>query len=88
DNSVSFLMKVSEVKKLLKSFNYRILSWEDKTEISATAFKKSSEKIKKDGLPPLSLNLLMGKNTVEKIENMAKNLLEKKLVVIQCIGVK
>jgi ubiquinone/menaquinone biosynthesis C-methylase UbiE len=88
DQSVSFLMKVSEVEQLMKSFNYRILSWEDKTEVSAEAFKKSSEKIKQDGLPPLSLRLLMGENTIKKIENMAKNLLEKRLVVIQCISVK
>jgi ubiquinone/menaquinone biosynthesis C-methylase UbiE len=88
DKSISFLMKVNEIEQLLKSFNYKILLWEDKTEVSAEAFKKSSGKIKRNGLPPLSLKLLMGKNTIEKIENMVKNLVEKRLIVIQCICVK
>ena len=85
DNSVSFLMKVSEVIQLLKKNNYEISFWEDKTKVSAQAFIKSSEKIKKYGLPPLGLHLLMGKDTINKIENMAQNLVEKRLTAIECI---
>jgi ubiquinone/menaquinone biosynthesis C-methylase UbiE len=88
DESISFLMEPSEVEQILKSLNYKISYWEDKTEISARAFKKSLENIKQKGLPPLGLHLLMGKNTVEKIENMAQNLAKKRLRVIQCICVK
>ncbi|MBT8378967.1 MAG: class I SAM-dependent methyltransferase [Ignavibacteria bacterium] len=88
DNSVSFLMEVSDVERLLKSFSYKISFWEDKTEISAKAFQKSFKKIKLNGFPPLGLQLLMGENTADKIKNMALNLSEKRLTVIQCVRAK
>jgi ubiquinone/menaquinone biosynthesis C-methylase UbiE len=88
DESISFLMEVNEIKQLLKSFSYNITYWMDKTEVSADAFEKSAEKIKRDGLPPLGLHLLMGQNTTKKILNMAQNLAEKQLTVIQCICLK
>ncbi len=85
DYSTSFLMESNEIKKILKSFNYKIYYWEDKTKVSAEAFQKSVEKIHQSGLPPLGLHLLMGENSIEKIENMAINLAEKRLVAIQSI---
>jgi ubiquinone/menaquinone biosynthesis C-methylase UbiE len=88
DESISFLIEVKKVKQLLNSFNFKISFWADKTEISAEAFEKSAGKIKLDGLPPLGLHLLMGDNTVDKIRNMARNLVEKRLTVIQCICLK
>ena len=88
DESISFLMELSEIKQLLKSFNFKVSYWEDKTEISALAFQKSLDNIKQKGLPPLGLHLLMGENTIEKIESMALNLAKKRLKAIQCICVK
>jgi hypothetical protein len=85
DESISFLAEAYEIKQLLKSFNFKISFWADKTEVSAEAFKKSAERIRKFGLPPLGLHLLMGDNTNEKIYNMARNLDEKRLTVVQCI---
>jgi ubiquinone/menaquinone biosynthesis C-methylase UbiE len=85
DESISFLAEANEIKQLLKSFNFKISFWADKTEVSAEAFKKSAERIRKVGLPPLGLHLLMGDNTNEKIYNMARNLDEKRLTVVQCI---
>jgi len=88
DESISYLLSKDETEQLLKSFNLKISFIEDKTEISADAFQKSVENIKRKGLPPLGLHLLMGKNTVDKIENMALNLSEKRLTVIQSICFK
>lgn len=88
DESISFLMAVNEIEKLLKFFSLKIYYLADKTEVSAEAFQKSVEKIKQDGLPPLSLGLLMGETTTEKIENMARNLSENRLTVIQCVCIK
>ena len=85
DESISFLMELSEIKQLLKSFNFKVSYWEDKTEISALAFQKSLENIKQKGLPPLGLHLLMGENTIEKIKNMARNILEDIVTVLKCI---
>jgi ubiquinone/menaquinone biosynthesis C-methylase UbiE len=88
DKSISYLMRVNEIEHLLKSLKYKISFWEDKTEISAEAFQKSVENIKRSGLPPLGLHLLMGENTIEKIKNMARNLMEDRVTVLQCICIK
>ena len=88
NESISFLMELYEITQLLKSFNFKISYWEDKTEISAEAFQKSAEKIQQNGLSPLGLHLLMGKNTIEKIKNMATNFAEQRLTVIQSICLK
>jgi ubiquinone/menaquinone biosynthesis C-methylase UbiE len=88
DSSLSILIESNKTRQLLKSFNFNISYWEDKTEISAEAFQKSVEKIYQNGLPPLGLHLLMGENTIDKIKNMALNLFEKRLTVIQSICLK
>ena len=88
DESISYLLSKNETEQLLKSLDLIISFIEDKTEISAEAFQKSVENIKRKGLPPLGLQLLMGENIVDKIENMARNPDEKRLPVIQCICLK
>ncbi len=88
NESVSFLMKLSEVEQLLSLLGYTISYLTDKTEMSAEAFQKSSAKIKKDGLSPLGLHLLMGNNTIDKINNMTRNLSEKRLRAFQCVCIK
>jgi ubiquinone/menaquinone biosynthesis C-methylase UbiE len=88
DESISYLLSKNETEQLLKSFNLKLSFIEDKTEISAEAFQKSVENIKRKGLSPLGLQLIMGENTVNKIENMTRNLIEKRVSVLQCICVK
>jgi ubiquinone/menaquinone biosynthesis C-methylase UbiE len=88
DESISYLLSKNETEQILKLFDLKISFIEDKTEISAEAFQKSVENIKRKGLPPLGLHLLMGENTVDKIENMARNLAENRITVLQCICVK
>ena len=44
--------------------------------------------INQNGLPLLSLGLLMGETTTDKVQNVARNLLENRLSVIQCICIK
>lgn len=88
DESISYLLSKNEIEQLLNKFNLKISFMEDKTEISAEAFQKSVENTKRKGLPPLGLHLLMGENTIDKIENMALNLAEKRLTVIQSICLK
>jgi ubiquinone/menaquinone biosynthesis C-methylase UbiE len=88
DESISYLLSKNETEQILRLFDLKISFIEDKTEISAEAFQKSVESIKRKGLPPLGLHLLMGENTVDKIENMARNLTENRVTVLQCICVK
>jgi ubiquinone/menaquinone biosynthesis C-methylase UbiE len=88
DEAISFLLNRTEMEKLLESISFTISFIEDRTEISAEAFQKSVENIKRDGSPLLGLHLLMGENTMEKILNMSRNLVEKRVSVLQCICVK
>jgi ubiquinone/menaquinone biosynthesis C-methylase UbiE len=88
DESISYLLSINEIEQLLNKFNLKISFIEDKTKISADAFQTALTKFKRKDLPPLGLHLLMGENTVDKIENMTRNLMENRVTVLQCICVK
>lgn len=88
DESINFISTKSEFENVIKEFGFRIKYMEDKTVVSANWFMKAAEKVKNQEPPPLSLQILMGKNWKEKFINMAKNLSDKRIMVIQGILVK
>jgi SAM-dependent methyltransferase len=71
--SISHLITTDELKELLNSAGLKQLTTTDRTEKSIHSFK-----IK---LPALSTQLLMGDNAIEKLQNLFRNLSEKKIVV-------
>lgn len=88
DESISFLMNPDELNELLINIGFKIELWEDKTKISGDAFKKTIAGLNEKGLPPLSMQLLMGGNTKDKLVNMTRNLLDKRVTVVQCVCTK
>jgi MPBQ/MSBQ methyltransferase len=84
DPSISFLAKPAEVRAILEQLGFHILDWVDKTE------QTHDWLVNRLGQPasPLGLHLLMGANARTKFENVARNLQEKRVVVLQAVAQK
>lgn len=85
DSSTDFLVGQNEIKKIIKSLNYKISCWEDKTDLSRNWFSAAFTKMKNRKPSPLGLHLLMGENAGEKFYNMVRNLNENNITVAQAI---
>ncbi len=80
--STSFIISADDMKMRLSSMNFKILEWQDVTEISNQWFQKMQSRQKTSGPPPLGIHLLMGPNAKEKIANMGRSLAEGRARVI------
>jgi ubiquinone/menaquinone biosynthesis C-methylase UbiE len=83
--SMSFLMDPEELRLVLRSVGLEARHWEDVTEESLSWFEAALSQVRKDGWPPLSLQLLTGEDTTVKFENVVRNLAEQRIVVIQAV---
>lgn len=88
NSSTNFLSEQNDIKYLMETLHFKIKIWEDKTELSKNWFIERVSKMKIQNLPPLGLNLVMGENTIDKMNNMARNLNEEKLTVAQAVITK
>jgi ubiquinone/menaquinone biosynthesis C-methylase UbiE len=80
--STSFIIPADDMKTRLTQMNFKILEWQDVTEISNQWFQKMQARQKANGPPPLGIHLLMGPNAKEKIANMGRSLAEGRARVI------
>jgi ubiquinone/menaquinone biosynthesis C-methylase UbiE len=83
--AISHLRTPQVVRELLDELGLRVLSWEDKTSASADWFRDTLARLKSEERPPLGLHLLMGETGPEKFRNVARNLDEGRIAVIQAI---
>jgi ubiquinone/menaquinone biosynthesis C-methylase UbiE len=83
--SMSFLMDPEELRLVLRSMELEARHWEDVTEESLRWFEAALNQVRKDGWPPLSLQLLTGEDTTVKFENVVRNLEAQRLVVVQAV---
>ena len=80
--STSFVISADQMKTHLTQMNFKVLEWQDVTEISSQWFQKMQVRQKASGPPPLGIHLLMGPNAAEKIANMGRSLAEGRARVI------
>lgn len=80
--STSFITSAEDMKAQLSKMNFRILKWQDVTEISNQWFQKMQSRRNAKGPSPLGIHLLMGPNAKEKIANMGRSLAEGRARVI------
>lgn len=80
--SISALVSVQEVQRIMGQSGFRIVDWTDKTRESIDFFESTLAKIETYGQPPLGIHLLMGNTAREKIQNYCKNLLEHHVTVV------
>ena len=83
DGSMSFLMDPEELRLILQALSLRPLQWMDVTVESQQWFRQAIETARKGERPPLGIHLLMGDDADLKIQNVARNLAEQRIVVVQ-----
>lgn len=88
DPSISFLATLAEMNSYLKQNGLVIDSSTDYTQEGIEWLHAMSEKIAKEGPPPLSVKTLMGNDFGLMIKNIMTNLTEKRLAVFQIIANK
>lgn len=88
DGSISFLMDPEELRLVLQLEELEPLLWEDVTEESRRWLDASLEKARSCGPRPLGLHLLMGADADLKLSNLARNLAEQRITVIQAVLAK
>ncbi len=84
DGSLSFLMDPEELRLILQSLELRSLQWVDVTEESLMWFRKNLERAGEQGPSPLGIHLLM-EDADLKLQNVARNLEEQRIVVVQAV---
>ncbi len=84
DESISFLMDPEELRLILQSLELRSLQWVDVTEESLMWFRKNLETVAEQGSSPLGVHLLM-EDADLKLQNVARNLEEQRIVVVQAV---
>ena len=80
---MSFLMDPEELRLILQALSLRPLQWMDVTDESQQWFRQALEAARKGERPPLGIHLLMGDDADLKIQNVARNLAEQRIVVVQ-----
>jgi ubiquinone/menaquinone biosynthesis C-methylase UbiE len=80
---LSFLIAPGALRELLESSGFQALAWKDTTEIATNWFLGAMERRRNSGAPALGLHLLLGDTAPQKIENVGRNLTEKRLTVFQ-----
>ena len=88
DGSINFLVSLESIKKLVEESGLKIQKWEDKTGHSGEWFAAVVKKVEESGPPPLGIHLLMGDSALAKLRNMARNLRENRVSVIQAVAEK
>ena len=88
DGSINFLAPADSLKQMIGDFSLKIRNWEDKTGHSREWFEAVLERVEASGPPPLGIHLLMGDSAAAKIRNMARNLKDNRVSVIQAVAEK
>ena len=85
DSSISFLIPVDQLEKLLHTTAFRPIHWEDTTHWSLDWFRQPTKEARLHRSSPLGLHLVMGVDTRAKFQNMVRNLEEGRVAVVQAV---
>ena len=88
DASVSFLGTHAEMNQILLDLGLKRDFSTDQTSQGAAFLIGLFENLKKKGPPKIGLNVLMGRSTKEKLDNILKGLKEEKIVLQSGIYIK
>ncbi len=84
---MSFLISPEEARGLLEAAGFRIESWQDVTEESASRLRGALEKAAGGARPSLGLALLMGPRFPAMAENVRRSLEEDRLRIVRAVGI-
>ena len=85
DGSMSFLMDPEELRLILQSLELRSLQWMDVTDESLEWFRQAMAQAGEQDPSPLGIHILMGDDADLKLQNLARNLAEQRIVVVQAV---
>lgn len=85
DASISHLVTVGGLRKLLDNAGFEVVRWEDKTAASLAFFDATLERLQAEGPRPVGLHLIMGVDALDKFKNLHRNLQEGHVQVIQAV---
>jgi MPBQ/MSBQ methyltransferase len=89
DESISALSTPEELRQLLQASGLEILNWRDTSELGREWFKEVAKKLQQQGgSPALGLHVLMGPDFRSMAQNQVRNLLEQRIVLIECVAQK
>ena len=81
NTSLSHLITTGELKKILSGLGLKQQSITDQTAKSIAFYEKLFDRVRKEGPAALGTHLMMGETALEKLQNLLRNLSEKKIVV-------
>ena len=86
DPSISFLASPGEMRRDLENAGFRVLLWKDDTPEARVWFREMAERQAAEGdRPRLGLYLVQGPEWPVMIANVARNLLEQRLAIVQAV---
>jgi ubiquinone/menaquinone biosynthesis C-methylase UbiE len=80
---LSHLITEEAIRKYMAELGFVESFWEDVTERSMKWSRERKLKMETEGIPPLSIGLLLGKDVITYTTNMLRNLEEKRTMIIQ-----
>lgn len=86
--SVSFLAGIDTARQILSDVGFTIQEWEDRSDESLKWFAATIERFRTAGSPPIGPQLVMGESAAAKFQNIADNLRENRLAVVQAVASK
>lgn len=85
DPSCSFLSTSQQLLDILAETGFEILIWRDVTEPGRSWFRRTQDKLHKNGSPPLGLHLLLGDDFRKMAHNQFLNLEEGRVTLVEAI---
>lgn len=85
DDSISYLLDKEEARNLIQNLDFDESKWIDVTDESGIWFQALADRVSKNGPPLLGVHLYMRGNAVEKLQNLARNLVENRIQVVQAV---
>lgn len=88
DPAISFLATPETARKLVESTGLTVTQWEDTSERSLVWMNQMAEKAKQNGRPPFSVQVIMGPDIRQRLDNFRRSLQDGHLRVVQAVAVK
>lgn len=85
DPAISFLETPESVQRTLQELGFRILAWEEKSQEALEWVGALVGRLEQSGPLPLGVHLLLGSAAKSMMGNMARNLREGRLRVVQAV---
>ena len=84
DSSLSHLVPPEDAQAVLESVGFHARVWRDQSEVSSAWLRDRNARMSA-GPPTLGVHLLMGSSASTKLANVARNLDEQRIVVVQAV---